>query len=483
MSRPGVGVVLAAGKGTRLKGDLPKVLHPVLGKPMIQRVLEGLELLGLERVILVIGHQAQQVETFVLGLELPLRVEFVVQEPQLGTGHALMQVLNVVPQSTDADVLITCGDMPLVPAGRYQDLLASHRGQQDAIVSMVKVSLADPTGYGRVVLDDQGRFIKIVEEKDATPEEKHISWANAGIYAAHWPLFSQYFSKLSQDNAQGEFYLTDVMAILNREHHPGSVATVTWPSEEEILGINSRHHLAQATEILSRWTANRLMDEGVTLINPASMVLAPEIRVGADTVFHPGCIMEGDVSIGHHCEIGPYTTMKGHIAVGNHCRVVHSFLDRAVTIGDGSYIGPYAHLRDNAMIGQQSRVGNFVEVKETRFGSRSNAAHLCYLGDADVGDDVNMGAGSIVANYDPIRDVKHRTAIQDGVKVGCNSVLVAPVILHQHSCVAAGSVITRDVSSWSLAVARSRQTEIEGWVGKVVGEKKGEGQNTSCQVP
>ncbi len=470
MTRERIGIVLAAGKGTRLKSELPKVLHSVLGKSMLQRVLESFVGLKLDRVVLIVGHQSERVQDAVRQWPLPFQVSFVVQEPQLGTGHALMQVVPELPVSAKADVLITCGDMPLVPGARYQALMET-QARSPAAVTMVSVALDNPTGYGRVV-EQNGVFQRIVEEKDATPVEKQIPWVNAGIYAADWQAFSPYFSKLSQDNAQGEFYLTDVLGLIVAEQGAGAVAVENWPDPDEILGINSRQQLAEAAAILSRWTAERLMQDGVSLVNPASMTLAPEVEIGPDTVLHPGCVLEGRVRIGRDCEVGPYTVMRGDIRLGDHCRVIYSMLDRAVTVEDYSYLGPFAHLRDNAFIGERSRIGNFVEVKETRFGSRSNAAHLCYLGDADVGDDVNMGAGSIIANYDPVRDIKHRSMLADHVKVGCNSVLISPVTLHERSSVAAGSVITHDVNAGDLAIARCRQTTLPGWVDKTLEQKQ-----------
>ncbi len=433
---------------------------------MLQRVLESMQPLGLEKIIVVIGHQAQRVEEAVSRMGLSVPVAFVVQEPQLGTGHALMQVVPVLPVDADVEVLITCGDMPLIPAERYQTLLDTHARNQ-AIASLVTVEVDNPTGYGRVVMKE-GIFDRIVEEKDATADEKAILDVNAGIYAADWPALCATFSEIGQNNAQGEFYLTDAMAILKQNHGRTAVSTVAWPSQDEILGINSRQQLSEAVDILSRWTAERLMAEGVSMVNPSTMTLAPEIQVGPDTVFYPGCTLEGDIRIGRGCEIGPNTTMRGQVSIGNDCKIVHSHLERNVSVQDKTYVGPFAHLRDNAHIGEQSRVGNFVEIKEARFGSRSNAAHLCYLGDATIGDDVNMGAGSIIANYDPIRDVKHHTVIADGVKVGCNSVIVSPVELKARSCVAAGSVITQDVEPWDLAIARGRQVIISRWVEKTL---------------
>ena len=465
-TRARIGIILAAGKGTRLKSDLAKVLHPVLGKPMLVRVLESLLPLGLDKVIIVVGHQATQVQETLAQYAFPFKLTFVTQEPQLGTGHALMQVLPVVPAETPADVLITCGDMPLIPTIRYQQLAEAYYTAQ-VTASLVTVAVGNPKGYGRVLSQDN-RFERIVEEKDATNAEKQVNWINAGIYMADWPVFSQFLSRLDQNNAQGEFYLTDVLGLIVKDSEAKGVSTVVWPSEEEVLGINSRAQLSQASDILSRWTIGRLMDEGVSFINPQSSTVAPEVSIGPDTVVQPGCFLEGNIHIGRHCDIGPHTTMRGEIRVGDNTRVVYTYIDKAVQLGSKNYIGPYTHLRDNAVIGDQVRIGNFVEVKETNFGSRSNAAHLCYLGDADVGNDVNMGAGSITANYDPVRDKKYRTVIKDGVKVGCNSVLIAPVELGEHCSVAAGSVITHSVASLDLAIARGRQTEIHGWVQKVL---------------
>jgi bifunctional UDP-N-acetylglucosamine pyrophosphorylase / glucosamine-1-phosphate N-acetyltransferase len=481
MTRPRIGLVLAAGKGTRMKSDLPKVLHPVLGKPMIQRVLENLAPLNLDKVILIVGHQAEQVKTVIASFNLPFPVEFVVQEPQLGTGHALMQVLPVLPVEADAEVLITCGDMPLVPSLRYQELLAKHIAENPT-VSMVTVAMPNPTGYGRVV-SENGSFIRIVEEKDASPEEKKIPWVNAGIYYAHWTPFASCFSLLTQNNAQGEFYLTDVLGLLAQQSELRTVNPVTWPEPDEVLGINSRQHLAEAGDILSRWTADRLMTEGVSLVNPSTMALAPEIQVGAETTLLPGCTLIGNVRIGQSCEIGPHTTMRGDITIGNHCKVLQSFLDRLATVGDNSLIGPFAHLRDNAVIGEHVKIGNFVEMKETTFGNRSAAAHLCYLGDVVVGEDVNMGAGSIIANYDPVLDKKCQTVIEDGVKVGCNSVIVAPVKLGERTCVAAGSVITDDAEPWDLVIARARQTAIPRWVEKKINQNHDQATGPSCTLP
>ncbi|MCA9788163.1 MAG: bifunctional UDP-N-acetylglucosamine diphosphorylase/glucosamine-1-phosphate N-acetyltransferase GlmU [Cyanobacteria bacterium HKST-UBA05] len=467
-SRQTIGLVLAAGKGTRLKSDLPKVLHNLLGKPLLVRVIEALLPLQLKEIVVVVGHQAEAVETALAdyarqaGWKTPLR--FLLQQPQLGTGHAVMQLNNVLAKDEAVDVLITCGDMPLIPTQRYETLMSAYHNHTESMLAVATVQYADPTGYGRVFFDDHDYVHRIVEHKDANAVEQQQTWCNTGIYLGSWPTLSKTLEQLGDDNAQREYYLTDVVALMYKAGKP--VQAVRWPDEEDVLGINSRLQLSQATSILSRRTAERLMEEGVSINQPDSSTFAPEVQVGPDTLIHPGCVLEGPVVVGQQCEIGPSTTMRGAITIHDHCRIVTAHLEKQVEVASHTYVGPYAHLRDNASIGPTCRIGNFVEVKEAVIGARSNAAHLCYLGDVDVGDDVNMGAGSIVANYDPVRDIKTRSTIETGVKVGCNSVLISPVTLHQDSSVAAGSVITDDVGSGELAIARCRQSTIEGWVDK-----------------
>ncbi len=459
-----IAIVLAAGKGTRLKSQTPKVMQSILGKPMLQRVLEALSPLTLDEVFLVVGHQEAVLRDFTNTLQetLPFTLTVISQEPQLGTGHAVMQVLPYLPSGEAATVLIACGDMPLLPSERYQALLNYHE-EHHPLMTLTTVAMPDPFGYGRVLMKGE-RVLRIVEEKDASVTEKAIPWVNAGIYVVDWPRFAPSLSRINTQNAQGEFYLTDSVEILNQTHEADTVHALKWPDPDEILGINTREHISQAVSILSNWTAKRLMAEGVSLLRPETMVLAPEIEIGADTTLYPGCYLEGSIKIGSRCEIGPYTTMRHHIQIGDDCRVSYAVLLRQVVVGDHTDIGPFAYLRDNTTVGHHARIGNYVELKETQFGSYSNAAHLCYVGDAAVGDQVNMGAGSIIANYDPIRDQKHRSHIEDGVKVGCNAVVVSPVTLHERSCVAAGSVITVDVPPFDLAIARSPQEHRDRWV-------------------
>lgn len=465
-ARRRLGLVLAAGKGTRMKSALPKVLHPVIGKPMLRRVLEQLIPLDLDEVFVVVGHQAEQVEQAMAQWSLPLKTRCVLQTEQHGTGHAVMQVLPYLPKDTPADVLITCGDMPLIPSQRYLALMDAYtkprKGTSKVLLALATVHYKDPTGYGRVFWSAHEGVTRIVEHRDATDVEKTCHWGNTGIYAGDWPTIAGALDRIEPHNAQKEYYLTDIVQILHKEGL--RIEAVQWPEELEVMGINSRQQLSEATSILSYMTAQRLMEGGVSIVQPQSSLLAPEVEVAADSTILPGCVLEGPITIGSNCEIGPNTTMRGPVTIGNHCRVVQAYLERSVTLKDHCYVGPYVHLRDNTEVGQTCRLGNFVEVKEATIGDRSNAAHLCYLGDVTVGDDVNMGAGSIVANYDPIRDLKHRSTIESGVKVGCNSVLVSPLTVGHHACVAAGSVVTKNVNPWELVISRAPMVQKEDWV-------------------
>lgn len=459
-----VAIILAAGKGTRMKSDRPKVLFDLLGKPMVVRVLQQLEAAGVNEMIVVVGHGADDVKTAINGLPWSARIQFVHQDQQLGTGHAVAQAQSLLKPDDSRPLLITCGDMPLVPANRYRDLLAST--SVSSPLTVVTVAMNNPTGYGRLIINDHKQLERIVEEKDASEAERAVQWINTGIYATQWATLQPYLTQLSTNNAQGEFYLTDVVGLMHRDKL--TVSVNTWPDEHEVLGINDRKHLSQATQWLSLNTIDQLSTNGVTVLNPASQLIAPEVHMAADTVVMPGCVMVGDVRIGSGCQIGPYSTLTGNITVGNNCRVTYSVLDKLVSVADHTAIGPFAHCRDNAQIGQHVKVGNFVEMKETRFGDYANAAHLCYLGDVDVGDYVNMGAGSIIANYDPIRDSKTRSTLGNHVKVGCNSVIVSPVVIEEGACVAAGSVITERVNAWDLAIARCRQSNVQQWVKKIL---------------
>ncbi|MDX2085261.1 MAG: bifunctional UDP-N-acetylglucosamine diphosphorylase/glucosamine-1-phosphate N-acetyltransferase GlmU [Candidatus Melainabacteria bacterium] len=474
-------IVLAAGKGTRLNSDLPKVLHPLMGKPLLQRVLETLCQLSLSQITVVLGHGGSQVSDTLDALSLSTPVHRIVQQPQLGTGHAIQCVKAVwhTPPltSTPKTVLITAGDVPLIRPETLRTLLATHQ-QHHNHLTVLTATLTEAGSYGRVLLDGapeaaalqspsasrsahSPQVLRIVEAKDATPEELALQQVNTGIYVLDWETLSPLLDQLSANNAQKEFYLTDLIALaVGAGFRVGSCAL---DQPDEMLGVNSREDLALCHQVLNQWTLNRLMCQGVTVVDPDQTTICPEAEIGKDSVIEPGCVLQGAITIGEGCLLGPNSVLKGQVTVGRGSRVLASWIEDSA-VGDYCSVGPFAHLRGQTVLANHVRIGNFVEVKNSQIAPHTNAAHLSYLGDATIGSHVNVGAGTITANYDAIRQIKHRTVIEDGVKIGSNSVLVAPVTLGANASVAAGSVITKDVLAGSLAIARQRQTTIENWV-------------------
>lgn len=459
-------VILAAGKGTRLKSDLPKVLHPLFGKPLLVRVLDTLGLLSAQEACAIIGHGREQVAETLNVYEAAYPIRTVVQEPQLGTGHALLQVRQKLVdwQAFEGDVLILSGDVPLLEASTLETMLQAHDTEKNDLTVLV-ATMENPFGYGRVITEGKA-VVRVVEQKDATEAEKQVKGVNTGVYCLNWAKVSPLLEKLSSDNAQGEFYLTDVIALAVQAGYRVGLSHLDDP--DEVLGVNSRADLAKCHEVLNQRSLNRLMAEGVTILHPASTFIAPEVNIGNDSTVLPGCYLQGTVSIGKRCVIGPHTTMSGSVEIADDVKVTQSAV-RDSRIGAFTSVGPFAQLRDGVDISHHVNIGNFVEVKKTRIDHHTNAAHLTYLGDAELGTDVNIGAGTITANYDPVRDVKERTIIENGAKVGSNSVLIAPVTVGQNASVAAGSVITKSVKPWDLAIARGRQVEIAGWVKRAKG--------------
>lgn len=459
-------VIMAAGKGTRLKSDLPKVLHPLFGKPLLIRVLDTLGRLNAQEACAIIGHGREQVAETLNSYESAYPVRTVVQEPQLGTGHALLQVRQKLTdwQGFNGDVLILSGDVPLLEAATLEALLRAHQSENNDL-TVLAATMTNPFGYGRVITNGKA-VVKVVEQKDATEAEQRVQEINTGIYCLNWTKISPLLEQLSNNNAQGEFYLTDVIALAVKAGYAVGLAHLDDP--DEVLGVNSRADLAKCHEVLNQRTLNRLMAEGVTILHPASTFIGPEVSIGADSTVLPGCYLQGTVTIGKRCVIGPHTTMSGVVDIADDVKVIQSAI-RDARIDQFTNIGPFAQLRDGVEISHHVNIGNFVEVKKTRIDHHTNAAHLTYLGDAELGTDVNIGAGTITANYDPVRDIKERTIIEDGAKIGSNSVLIAPVTVGQNASVAAGSVITKNVAPWDLAIARGRQVEIAGWVKRVKG--------------
>ncbi len=441
-------VILAAGQGTRMRSALPKVLHPVAGKSMLEHVIDTARALEPTAIHVVIGHGAELVRERLAADD----VNFVVQAEQLGTGHAVAQAL---PALTAERVLILYGDVPLIEANTLQRLLGQVGPTQLALLT---VELADPTGYGRILRDGSGVVQAIVEHKDASAEQRLIAEGNTGILAVPGARIGDWLGRLSNSNAQGEYYLTDVIAMAVADGL--KVATEQPLHAMEVQGANDRIQLAELERHFQQRAARRLMAQGVTLRDPARFDLRGDVTVGRDVLIDVNVILEGtvviedDVEIGPNCVIRNSTLRRGSVVKAN-CH-----LDGA-ELGEGADCGPFARLRPGAVLGDKAHVGNFVEVKNARLGVAAKAGHLSYLGDADIGARTNIGAGTITCNYDGAN--KSRTVMGEDVFIGSNSSLVAPVTLGDGATTGAGSTITRDVPAHTLALGRARQTEIDGW--------------------
>jgi len=440
--------VLAAGKGTRMKSALPKVLQPLAGATLVERVLASAANLQPDRRLLIVGHQADRVEKQLAAIG---GLEFVLQQPQNGTGHAVQQLLPVL-QGFEGELLVLNGDVPLLRAETIESLVNGHR-QSGADVTLLTARLEDPTGYGRVFVDADGKVSAIVEHRDCSEEQRSNNLTNAGIYCFNWQALAEVLPKLSTDNDQGELYLTDTVAMLPLAMH------VEVADPDEVNGINNRKQLAQCEAVLQQRLRDHWMAEGVTFVDPGSCTLSEDCRFGRDVVIEPQTHLRGSCRIGDNCRLGPGSLLD-NAEIGNDVSVLHSVV-REATVGNGVAIGPFAHLRPAADIADGCRIGNFVEVKKSQVGAGSKINHLSYIGDASLGENVNVGAGTITANYDGVR--KHRTVIGDGSKTGANSVLVAPVTLGSKVTVGAGSTITKDVPDGALAIGRAKQLSKEGW--------------------
>ncbi len=448
-------VILAAGKGTRMKSALPKVLHRAGDRSLIGHVLRTAASVAPASIVVVVGHQADQIKESIR--ERP-GLSFAVQEPQLGTGHALLQAEPLLRGASGTLVLLS-GDVPLLRAETLASLVRRHEKRRAAATILTAV-VPSPDGYGRIVRDG-GQIEAIVEHKDASPTELEIREINSGIYALDLgPLFSA-LREIGSSNAQGEYYLPDLVRIYRRRGL--TVETVRVDDPREILGVNSRRELADVAAILRANRNEELMSSGVTIVDPASTFIGVDVAVGPDTVIHPGVHLEGDTQIGSGCEIQSCvrivnSTIDDGVAIGNFCLILDSHVAR------GAKIGPFAHIRPQSDVGEDAHVGNFVELKKTTLGRGSKANHLAYLGDATIGEKVNIGAGTITCNYDGT--LKHPTVIEDGAFIGSDSQLIAPVRVGKGSYVAAGSSITDDVPPESLAIARGKQVNKEGWVSR-----------------
>lgn len=449
MTAPTV-IILAAGRGTRMKSAIPKVLHPVAGQPMLEYVLRTAAALAPARTVAVVGHRADLVEAFVAG-----RVAVARQDPPRGTGDAVRCALaHGAPGQSP--VVILSGDTPLLRAETVTRLLAGHV-RSGATLTLTTTRLDDPVGYGRIVRGGGDAVAAVVEERDATPEQRALSEVNAGVYVVEAAFLVDALKDLTADNAQGEYYLTDVVGSAVAKGLPVR-ADVVEPTE--VLGINSRADLARVEAIVRERIRRRWMAEGVTMLDPARVLIDAAVTIGPDTVLAPDVWLEGDTTIGARCTIGPGSHITASrlgdgVTIKDHC-----VIGRAV-IEDGAVVGPFAHLRPDTVLRTNAHVGNFVELKKTELGAGSKANHLSYLGDATIGANVNIGAGTITCNYDGER--KHRTAIEDGVFVGSDTQFVAPVRIGKGAVVAAGATVTADVPEDALVISRVKQIVKPGW--------------------
>ena len=441
-------VILAAGMGKRMQSDLPKVLHPLAGKPLLSHVIDTARHLAPSACCVVYGHGGDTVPSRLAAGDL----QFVLQQPQLGTGHAVMQAAPHLHD--DQPTLVLYGDVPLTSASTLQTLI-SRAGKEK--LAVLTVELDDPTGYGRIIRE-AGRIVRIVEQKDASDTERAVREVNTGILVAPTRALKSWLSKLSNNNAQGEYYLTDIIAQAVSENIPVESAqpAFIW----ETLGVNSKVQLAELERIYQRNIAHQLLEQGVTLADPARIDVRGELVCGRDVSIDVGCVFEGrveladGVSIGAHCVISNARIGKGSVVRP------FSHLDQSV-VGESAQIGPYARLRPGTELGADVHIGNFVEIKNSQFGPHSKANHLAYVGDATVGSRVNIGAGTITCNYDGAN--KHRTIIEDDAFIGSDTQLVAPVTVGRGATLGAGTTLTKDAPADSLTVSRAKQTSVTGW--------------------
>ena len=447
-------IVLAAGMGTRMRSAVPKVLHLLAGKPLIRHVLDAVAPLEPEKTILVLGHQAERVRSVVEGYALSV----VHQAEQRGTGHAVRQAAVEIA-SASGPVMVLCGDTPLLIPETLRSLADLHTRSR-AAVTVMTAKMDDPTGYGRVVRGRSG-VLRIVEEKDATAAQKKIREVNTGIYCFEKKFLLSALGGIKNRNAQGEYYLPDTIALARKGKR--KVAAVICQDPDEAMGINSRFDLSQAEGIMCARQNVRWMMEGVTLIDPATVFISEEAEIGRDTVLYPNVRLEGKTKLGAGCTVYPGSRVIDS-ACGNDVTIKDYCVIEDSRIGDKASVGPFAHLRPGTVLGPGSRIGNFVEVKKSVIGEGSKANHLAYIGDATVGKDVNIGAGVITCNYDGFK--KHQTIIEDGVFVGSDAQLVAPVRIGKDALIAAGATVTRDVPAEALAISRMPLDIREGVSGR-----------------
>ncbi len=461
MNKCAVVVILAAGEGTRMKSSKPKVMHEVCGYPIIEHMVRTAVEISESLPVVVVGHQAEQIEQY-----LGQRVRYAYQSQRLGTGHAVM-VAHSILEKIDGYTVVVAGDIPLIRSSTLQKMVEyANEGGYDAVA--LSAILDDPTGYGRIIRNEAGDLERIVEHKDATEEQRRINEVNVSAYCFNIQLLLSSLNQLDNNNKQGEYYLTDVLHIMKEAGN--KVGVFVAQDSDEVLGINTRVQLAEVEQKMRQRINRYHMENGVTLIDPNNTYIGPEVVIGSDTVVYPGNVLEGRTIIGEGCTLYPNNRIVNSV-IGNQTQVQASVILES-RIGDETTIGPYAYLRPGSNIGNRVRIGDFVEIKNSSIGDRSKVSHLSYVGDGTIGSDVNVGCGVVFVNYDGVK--KHRAVVEDKAFIGCNVNLIAPVVVKEGAYIAAGSTITDEVPEYSLAIARARQVNKEGWVEKRQLKKKGE---------
>lgn len=450
-------IILAAGEGKRMKSNIAKPLQQAAGKALVEWVLDTAEETGSDENIVVIGHKAEDVKAY-----LGDRAKYAYQYEQLGTGHAVMQGIESI-KDVDGTVMVLYGDSPLIEAETLKRVREDHSKKMRA--ATVITAIADePYGYGRIVREN-GEIVRIVEQKDASEDEQKITEVNSGMYFFDIQKLKESLSKITNDNSQGEYYITDVIEIMLSE---GEKVGAYVTDLEQTMGVNDKLQLSQVGKILNRRKVEALMLAGVTIIDPDKVQVTTNVKVGRDTVLYPGTVLEGDSVIGENCVIGSNTSLN-NCKVGNNTKILETVgIDSE--IGSDTNVGPFAYLRPGTKVGSEVKIGDFVEVKNSTIDDGTKVAHLTYIGDADVGKRVNFGCGTVVVNYDGVN--KHRTIIEDDCFIGCNTNLVSPVVVRHGAYTAAGSTITDEVPPESLAIARSKQVVKEQWTAKRKDSKK-----------
>lgn len=450
-----VSVILAAGEGSRMKSKKPKVIHEILGTPMLGYVINAAKKSDVSKISVIVGHGKEEIVERFDDHDVIFRNQPIGEDVPYGTGFAVMQAINDF--SDDDTVVILNGDTPLVQSDTLNGLMEYHeRGNFSCTI--LTADMQNPYGYGRIVRNDDAKITRIVEEKDAGGKEKLIREINSGIFVFNGNDLKTSLENLNTNNAQGELYLTDVVKdLFERDKRIGGYKL---KDNTEILGINSRDSLAIATKIMQNRVNTEYMKKGVTMIDENSIIIEPTVEIGIDTIIYPGAILQGNTVIGQNCTIYGNSRIKDS-KIGNGVTLDNSVIEESI-VGDNTKIGPFAHLRPNSNVGNDVKIGNFVEIKNSNFGNGSKAGHLAYIGDADVGEDVNVGCGVVFVNYDGKN--KHRSQIDDGAFLGSNANIVAPVHVSKNGYIAAGSTITTDVDENQLAVERATRKNVEGWV-------------------